>query len=84
MHHVVFIRIAPDDFDLGIDCCNSSKYSDSPIKDTQVTLGLQDEIDETRVVDDVDPVVPLRSFGGVRDDCDPPPPLLIHPFHGAP
>jgi hypothetical protein len=77
----VAVGLPPDGLGLRLDALHRVEHRDGAVEDTQASLHFHREVDVTRRVDDVDPVVLPVDGGGGRGDRDAALLLLVHPIH---
>ncbi len=79
--YAVAVGLAPDRLGLRLDARDGVEHGDRTVEHAERPLDLDREVDVSRRVDDVDPVVLPHAGGGRRRDRDAALALLDHPVH---
>src|SRR4030042_3286386 len=81
--NLIFVSLPPNCFGLGLYASHRTKDSNRPVQDTKGTFTLYREIDMSRGIDDIDPIILPETGGGGGGDGDPSLLFLFHPIHGC-
>mmetsp|Transcript_22678 Transcript_22678/g.52584 ORF Transcript_22678/g.52584 Transcript_22678/m.52584 type:complete len:239 (+) Transcript_22678:979-1695(+) len=79
--HTVLVGLTPDGLGLRLDARDAVEAADRTVEHAQRTLNFKREVDVTRRVNDVDPVILPVARGRRRGDGDATLLLLDHPVH---